>query len=555
MEYVATTLGTYMDTICAQNADREAIVFPPESTVWTYKQFQNLYNRLAKGMLAAGIRKGDFVGVLALNSPIWLALQIAAAKIGCVMVCLNTGYTANELQYVLNHSEVSLLFLTSGNRKNRFIDRLRELCPEMDGCKGSELAAEKLPLLKKLIMLDSEHFSGTDTLRNFIEAGKEISDEALAEAEAQVSPQDIATIQYTSGTTGNPKAVLSSHFGIVNNALVSGEWLDYCRNDRLLLCLPFFHVIGYVLSAVAGLFQGAALIIAERFETETILQYLEEEACTVFNGVPTMFTYLLNHENLKGYNLSALTKGFIAGSCCSRELMLNIVYTLGISGVCNVYGQTEAIAITQTRASDDLAHRIASIGKPLPGVQAKIVDVVTGGNVPANAKGELCIKSVYLMMGYYKDPAATDKAVDKDGWLHTGDLAFMDDKGYLSIIGRIKDMIIRGGENVSPAEIENSLRLFDGIEDAAVVAVPDEMLGEEVFAFLIKSPEADIRTDELKDFLSGHIARYKIPKYFAFVPEFPVTSSGKVRKFALKETAVRDYLPEKGKKVLTAKTV
>ncbi len=553
--FVNDTLGSYIDKICDNYGNSEAFVFPSMNIRYSYKQFQELSNKLAKGLIALGIKKGDHIAILELNSPIWIALQIAAAKVGCIMVCFNTGYTASELEYVLNHSESTLLLLSSGYKRNNFIDNLKELCPELDACEPCMLMSKRIPKLKTVVMIDNKEYSGTLTIDMLIKLGNIIDDYTLNNFTAEIDCQDVVNIQYTSGTTGNPKAVMSTHFSVINNALVSGRKLNYSADDKILLCLPLFHVIGYVLSALSGLFYGSTIVLVERFETESVLHYIEKESCTVFSGVPSMFMFMLNHENLDSYNITSLSKGFIAGSCCSKELMLDIIKKLGITELANVFGQTEAIAVTQTCYTDSLEQRLCTIGKPLDGVEAKVIDIVTGENVGINQAGELCIKTVYLMKGYYKDTEATLKAVDKNGWLHTGDLAVIDDSGYIRIIGRAKDMIIRGGENISPVDIENHLRLFDGISDAAVVGIPDKLLGEEIFAFIIKEPSAQFTFVEVQNFLNKRLARFKIPKFFYFIDSFPVTSSGKVRKFALKEVAVKKLLLENQEENATVKNI
>lgn len=553
--FVNDTLGSYIDKICDNYGNSEAFVFPSMNIRYSYKQFQELSNKLAKGLIALGIKKGDHIAILELNSPIWIALQIAAAKVGCIMVCFNTGYTASELEYVLNHSESTLLLLSSGYKRNSFIDNLKELCPELDACEPCMLKSKRIPKLKTVVMIDNKEYNGTLTIDMLIKLGNIIDDYTLNNFTAEIDCQDVVNIQYTSGTTGNPKAVMSTHFSVINNALVSGRKLNYSTDDKVLLCLPLFHVIGYVLSALSGLFYGSTIVLVERFETEAVLHYIEKENCTVFSGVPSMFMFMLNHENLDSYNITSLSKGFIAGSCCSKELMLDIIKKLGITELANVFGQTEAIAVTQTCYTDSLDQRLCTIGKPLDGVESKVIDIVTGENVGINQAGELCIKTVYLMKGYYKDTEATLKAVDKNGWLHTGDLAVIDDSGYIRIIGRAKDMIIRGGENISPVDIENHLRLFDGISDAAVVGIPDKLLGEEIFAFIIKEPSAQFTFVEVQNFLNKRLARFKIPKFFYFIDSFPVTSSGKVRKFALKEVAVKKLLLENQEENATVKNI
>lgn len=533
--FIEETLGSIIDQKCLQFANDKAMIFPSANTTYTYRQFQELYTSLAKGLLAIGVKKNDHIAILSLNSPLWIALQIAAAKIGAVAVCLNTSYKKKEIEFVLGHSQSSVLLLLDSYKGNDYFETLKLICPELSHSTPGKLNSQNLPLLKKVIMLDNTEHEGTLTLNKLIRLGRRIDDSELLITASLVTSQDIANICYTSGTTGNPKAVMSTHFSIVNNALISGMRMQYEKGDRLMLSLPLFHVIGLVLSAIAGLFYDTTLVILERFETEKALYYLDAENCTIFNGVPTMFNFMLNSANLADYNLSLLKKGFVAGSCCGSDLILRIINELGITTIANLYGQTEAMGITQISAADSLEHRISSIGKPLLGVETKIIDPVSGMKLPYGCKGELCVKTAYLMKGYYKNEEATNKAVDKRGWLHTGDLASCDKEGYITIEGRIKDIIIRGGENISPTEIENVIINMDGVRDVAVVSVPDKVLGEEICACIIK--EADLSTEDIISYATKNMAKYKVPKHILFIDKFPLTSSGKVKKAILREFA------------------
>ncbi|MDF2872639.1 MAG: AMP-binding protein [Anaerocolumna sp.] len=531
--YITKTLAEVMEDKCLRYKEREALVFPARKVNYTFSDLQRLTNQYAKGLLALGVKKGDHLAVLSLNSPEWVLLELAAAKIGAVLVCINTASTKVELLFALKQSESSLFFLTKGFKDVNFIDSLMEICPEL-------LASENLPCLKTVVVLDDTVLPGTYLLSEMLEFGKGVEDTLLLEAQSKVKAHDPLNIFYTSGTTGNSKGVVLNHFVTVNNAIVSGERMEYDEDDRILLSLPLFHVIGFVLSTLAGFFYGASIVMLERFETKKVLSVISENSCTVFNGVPSMFQFLLNND-LSQYDLSSLSKGFIAGSCCSRELMLRIIEELGIDTIANLYGQTEAIGITQMAGEDNLEYRLHTIGKPLPGVNVRVADISTGKDVLSGEKGELLVKSVYIMNGYFHNQEATDKTIDKEGWLHTGDLVSMNQEGYITIEGRIKDIIIRGGENISPAEIESVLKRHPMIFDAAVVSVPDKLLGEEICAFIVTEGGNSMEPAEVRDFAAQNMAKYKVPKYIKFIPVLPATSSGKVKKAVLREQIKNEF--------------
>lgn len=538
--YITKTLAEVMEDKCLRYKEREALVFPARKVNYTFSDLQRLTNQYAKGLLALGVKKGDHLAVLSLNSPEWVLLELAAAKIGAVLVCINTASTKVELLFALKQSESSLFFLTKGFKDVNFIDSLMEICPELNKALPGKLASENLPCLKTVVVLDETVLPGTYLLSEMIEFSKGVEDTLLLEAQSKVKAHDPLNIFYTSGTTGNSKGVVLNHFVTVNNAIVSGERMEYDEDDRILLSLPLFHVIGFVLSTLAGFFYGASIVMLERFETKKVLSVISEHSCTVFNGVPSMFQFLLNND-LSQYDLSSLSKGFIAGSCCSRELMLRIIEQLGIDSIANLYGQTEAIGITQMAGEDDLEYRLHTIGKPLPGVNVRVADISTGTDVLTGEKGELLVKSVYIMNGYFHNPEATDKTIDKEGWLHTGDLVSMNQEGYITIEGRIKDIIIRGGENISPAEIESVLKRHPKIFDAAVVSVPDKLLGEEICAFIVTEDGNSMEPAEVRDFVAQNMAKYKVPKYIKFIPVLPATSSGKVKKAVLREQIKNEF--------------
>lgn len=534
MHFTEQTIGAFMDEKCREYRNKEALVFPDGQERYSFEAFQKLYEDIAKGLLYLGVKNGDHIALLSLNSPLWIALQIAAAKIGAVLVCINTGYIKEELEYVLRHSEATTLLMMESFKKNSFFNSLSEICPELSTAQPGTLCSASLPNLKNVVMLDNCVKNGTFSINDVLGMAAQVTDATLQKASDRVHCKDITNIYYTSGTTGKPKAVMLNHFVILNNALQSGRQLGYTGKDRLLLCLPLFHVIGYVLSAFSCLLVGATVVIAPRFETEKMLAYIAQEKCTVLNGVPTMFKLMLDCKNFDQYDLTSISNGFIAGSCCSPELIARINRTFGMH-LLNVYGQTEAIAICQTKATDDDSVRATTVGQPIPGIVAHIVDPQSGEELFDEQEGELCMDTVYLMNGYYKNEEATRKTIDERGWLHTGDLASIDPNGYVCIKGRIKDIIIRGGENIAPAEIEAVIKELDSVEEAAVIGIPDEVMGEEICAFVILKQDKLLSSDVIRSHVQARLAKFKVPKHIVYAQEFPVTSSGKVQKYLLRK--------------------
>lgn len=534
------TIGSIIDRLCVKYEKNEAIVYRDKDVRYSYGDFKKMYDGIAKGLLKLGIKKGDHLSIWSLNSPEWIALQIATAKIGAVLVCINTDYSKHELEYNLKHSNSKVLFFSKGYTGNNYADSVYSICPELKACSHGNLSSKTLPDMKIVISIDGED-KNLMTLSDLIEMGKDVSDEELLERSNSLECHDTINIQYTSGTTGNPKGVMSTHYNIINNAIYSGKNLNYSEKDRLLVCLPLFHVMGCVLSAIQCLLYGATIVLVERFQTAKVLEYLEKEKCTALNGVPTMFNFLLSHPNLANFDLSNLRKGMIAGSYCHPDLMKEIIDKMNMKELCIVYGQTEAMGITQTLISDPFDKRINTVGRGMFGTEIKIINPATGIEVPNGTEGELITKTEYIIKGYYKNQEATQKSIDKNGWLHTGDLAVKDDEGYIRIIGRIKDIIIRGGENISPTEIEELLLKHVSIKKAAVVGVPDKIHGEEICAFVIIEDKHTLTREEVISFVQENLAKFKIPKYIEFVDEIPTTASGKIKKFMLKDYAIEKY--------------
>lgn len=541
MKFTEKTLGDYIDSICEKYADKEAAVFADTDTRYTYKMFKTLYNNMAKGLIEIGIKKGDHISIWSLNCPEYIALQIAAAKIGAILVCLNSSYTKHEIEYTLNHSDSNTLILSDGFKGHDYLETIYQICPELHTSKPGELTSKRLPILKNIILMGNRENENAFRLTDLIDLGSKIPDNKLLELSNKVHCYETVSFQFTSGTTGNPKAVMSNHFSILNNALATAERFQYSTNDKVLICLPLFHVMGIVLSAIVSLVSGASFVLFDRFQTSKALSLVEKEKCTALNAVPTMFKFMLSQNEVDNYNMSSLSKGMIGGSCCSPELLQSIINNLHMNKLASIYGQTEAMGITQTMYHDNIEKRINTVGNGYFGTEIKIMNPKTGEEMPDNIEGELCIKTPYIMNGYYKDKEATDKVIDSEGWLHTGDLAIRRYDGHIKIIGRIKDIIIRGGENISPAELEELLASHNNIKDAAVIGVPDEFMGEEICAFIIPEDGCLIEENQVKDFINSTLAKYKTPKYVEFVNQFPVTASGKIKKFMLKEIAIKKY--------------
>jgi len=540
------TLANYIDDVVLKFGEREAIVFPENNIRYTYKAFKSLYDNIATTLLRLGVKKGDHVAIWALNSSEWIALQIATAKIGAVLICLNSNYNKMELKYALNHSDSTTLFLEKSCQDMNFLDILFKICPELKSCEKGKLKSENIPKLKNIILLNTfennedEYSKNIYNLSTLLAANNNIYDNLLEKTEIVLDCNDIVNIQYTSGTTGNPKAVMITNYALLNNAIKTGEEFQYNENERLLLCLPLFHVMGCILSAIVCLTFGATIVVVKKFKTSTILKILEAEQCTAINAVPAMFNFLLEHEDFNKYDLSSLKKGMIAGSLCSKKLLSQIVNKMGMSGLTIIYGQTEALSITALSYVDD-DNQIITVGSGLASVLTKVIDSNTGEELPYMIEGELCTKSPYLMKGYYKDELSTRKAIDEDGWLHTGDLATKHKDGCVQLKGRLKDNIIRGGENISPLEIEEFLNTHNSIKDCSVIGVPDKHLGEAICLFVILKEGHSMDVDEIKNHIKENLAKYKTPKYIEIVSVFPMTSSGKIKKFILKEIIIKKY--------------
>ncbi len=543
------TIGQLIDRVANRCAQSEALVFPRLGLRQSYRQFLQSVNQLAKGLIGLGVEPGEHLAVWGTNWPQWVWLQFAAAKVGAVLVTINPAYRAHELAYVLEQSEASSLFMVSRFRDSDYLGMVGELCPEMPGCRPGRLIAKKLPRLRRVALFEDTAPAGVLGWSEVLRSGVGISDHMLRVRQDGTDPDDVVNIQYTSGTTGFPKGAQLTHRNLVHNAFYAGQCMRLTGRDRLCIPVPFYHCFGCVLGTMVAVCRGCAMVIpADYFDPEKTLAAAAAERCTVIHGVPTMFVAELSHPRFNEFDLRSLRTGIMAGAPCPEELMRQVVERMHAKEMTIAYGQTEASpVITQTRAEDPISVRVSTVGRALPTVDVKVADTSSGRKLPPGRQGELCCRSKMVMKGYYNMPEATAEAIDREGWLHTGDLATMDDHGYFRITGRIKDMIIRGGENIYPREVEDFLYTHPMIAEAHVFGVPDPKFGEEVAAWVRLKGESRLTAEEIRSFCRDRIAHYKIPRYIKFVTDFPMTVTGKVQKFKMRERAahelgLEDYL-------------
>jgi len=517
------TIGANLEATVDRFPDREALVVVHQGVRQTWAEFDATINEVAKGLMGIGIHAGDRVGMWSPNFAEWTYIQYATAKIGAIQVNINPAYRVNELQYALDQSGCRLLvtrteYLTSGYR-----DMVDEVAPALRD-------------LENVIYFDTDDWS------ELIDAGRSVSDDDLAARAESLDARDPINIQYTSGTTGRPKGATLSHRSILNNARFVGDACAYTEEDRVCIPIPFYHCFGMVMGNLACSVFGATMVVpSPTFDPEAVLRALQDERCTSLYGVPTMFVAQLGHPGLADFDLSSMRTGIMAGSPCPTEVMRRVIDDMGMSEVTIAYGMTETSPVsTQTSTDDSVEHRVSTVGRVLPHVESKIVDPDTGELVPRGEGGEYCTRGYHVMLGYWNDPEKTADAIDADGWMHSGDLATMDDDGYVNIVGRIKDMIIRGGENIYPREIEEFLCSHPAIADAQVIGVPDEKYGEELMAWVQLAPGGELTEDELRDFCRDKIAYFKVPRYIKFVSEFPMTVTGKVRKVEMRDKSIAE---------------
>ena len=516
------TIGENLRRTVERCGDREALVMPSEGRRFTYRQLWDATTALAKALLRRGIERGDRVGVWAPNRFEWVVIQYATARVGAILVNVNPAYEARELRHALNQSGLRLLLLAQGFRE-------RDYATILDGVRA------ECPALEQAVVLD-------DGWTDLLEEGAPVGDGELAAREAGLTFDDPINIQYTSGTTGTPKGATLSHHNILNNGFFCGEILGYTEQDRVCIPVPFYHCFGMVIGNLACTTHGACIVApSPAFRPDRTLAAIDAERCTSLYGVPTMFIAQLGHPDFGRTDFSSLRTGVMAGSPCPAEVMKQVRERMNIREITICYGMTETAPVsTQTRVDDPVDKRVNTVGPVHPHVEIRIVDPETGQVAPRGRRGELHTRGYSVMLGYWNDDAATRAAIDEAGWMHTGDLACMDDAGYVSIVGRIKDMIIRGGENIYPREIEEFLYTHPGVADAQVVGVPSDRYGEEVLAWVKPKPGATLDSDALAAFCRGAIATYKIPRYWKIVDGFPMTVTGKVQKYRMREISTAE---------------
>lgn len=552
-ELMEITIGDLLTKQAQQYPDHEAVVAPYLDVRYTYKEFDELTDTIARGFMGMGIQKDDKVSIWASNYPEWIITQFATAKMGAVMVTVNTNYKQFELEYLLKQSDTKALIMMQGVKDNNYLNHIYGLCPELKECKPGELHSERLPFLKNVIYLDREDKPGMFQWDDLFEFAKKVTPKQLEQRKAELDIHDVINMQYTSGTTGFPKGVMLTHYNLVNNGMAIGDCMKFTHNDILCINVPLFHCFGCVLGVMASYTHAATMVLIDHFNPVKVMNAIQQEKCTAVHGVPTMFISMLDHPDFDKYDFSTLRTGIMAGSPCPIEFMKRAMSDMNMSEITITYGQTESSpAITMTTTTDPLEVRVATVGKKIPGVEAKIVDPETGEDAPYNVQGEIVARGYNIMKGYYKMPEATAQAIDKDGWLHTGDLGTMDEAGYFKITGRLKDMIIRGGENIYPREIEEFLYTNPKVRDVQVIGVPDKRYGEEVLACVILKDDETATEEEMIDFVKNGLSRFKSPRYVRFVDSFPMTASGKIQKYKMREWAIEELDLKDAAKIETA---
>ena len=533
------TLGDWLEHWAQETPDKEYVVYSDRDLRFTWKQFNERVDDMARGLIAIGVTKGTHVGLWAQNVPDWLTFLYACAKIGAVCITVNTNYKQNELEYLCKDSDMHTLCLTDGTWESNYVDMAYTMLPELRECQRGHLESKRFPKLKNVVYIGQEKYRGMYNTAEILLLGENTDDDEFLRLRKSVNCHDVVNMQYTSGTTGFPKGVMLTHYNIANDGFLTGEHMKFTQDDKLCVCVPLFHCFGVVLATMNCLTHGCTEVVVERFDPLVTLASVHKERCTALYGVPTMFIAELKHPMFDMFDLSCLRTGIMAGSLCPIELMRKVEEKMYLH-VTSVYGLTESSpGMSQTRIDDPDEVRYTTVGRDYEFVDVKVLDPETNKEVPVGTQGEMCCKGFNVMKGYYKNPEATAEVIDENGYLHSGDLGIMDENGNYRITGRIKDMIIRGGENIYPREIEEFLYHLPGVRDVQVAGVPSKKYGEEVGAFIILDEGAKLTEEEVRDWCRGKIARYKIPKYVFFVKEYPLTGSGKIQKFKLRELSLK----------------
>lgn len=551
---IGKTMGEMFDEIAARYPDNEAVVSVHQGIRWTYGELKEQVDRLARGLMALGVEKGDRVAIWMMNHAEWIVTQFATAKIGAILVNINPAYRTYELEYALRQAEIQTLIVQGRFKTSDYVGMFYEACPEAYECKAGHIQSEKFPFLKTAIFAGEIPYNGMYRWSEVIEKGEVVSHDDLEARAESLDFDDPINIQYTSGTTGFPKGVVLTHHGVLNNGYIIGEGMRFTEKDRLCIPVPFYHCFGMVLSNMASMTHGSTMVLpAPAFDAESVLRTVQDEGCTALHGVPTMFIAELEHPNFQNYYLGTLRTGIMAGSPCPVEVMKQVNTRMHMSEIVIVYGQTETSpGVTMTTTDDPVERRVSTIGKAFPHAELKIVDPATNRILPRGEIGEICARGYMVMKCYYNNPSATQLTLDKNGWNHTGDLGVMDEEGYFKIEGRLKDMVIRGGENLYPREIEEFLHHHPKVRDVYVIGVPDEKYGEELMAWVALREGETATVDEIREFCRGKIAHFKIPRYVKFVDDFPMSVSGKIQKYRMREVSIAELGLENASNIETA---
>jgi len=548
------TIGDALDTTARAYSNSPALVSRHQNQRLTFAELSAAVERFALGLMHLAVQKGDRVGIWATNCSEWVIVQFAAAKIGAILVNVNPAYRAYELKFALEQSGCQTLIMVPNFKNADFVSIFFETCPEAKAAKAGTLSAADLPFLKNLILIDKTHPDSFFGWNQILAMGDHVAFAELRQREAGLAFDEPINIQYTSGTTGHPKGAVLSHHNIVNNALLVAECMRIAPGDRICVPVPFYHCFGMVMGNMAAVLKASTIVIpAPQFDALRTLEAVAEERCTALYGVPTMFRAELEHPEFDRFDLRSLRTGIMAGSPCPIQLMKRVVAEMHCPEITIAYGQTESSpVITQTTTDDPIELRVTTVGRALPHTEIKIIDPATGKIVPRGTQGELCTRGYCVMKGYYNNDQATRAAVDPDGWLHTGDIAVMREDGYCRIAGRVKDMIIRGGENIYPREIEEFLYTCPGISEVQIVGIPSAKYGEEVAAWVKLQPGAALSAEEIRAFCSGKVASFKIPRYVKMVNEFPMTVTGKIQKFRMREIMIHELGLDETDRIETA---
>lgn len=540
-ELIEQTIGDYFDAMVAQHPQRDALVSRHQNQRLNYLQLQATANQLASALLRMGLAVGDRIGIWSHNNVEWVLMQLATAKVGLILVNINPAYRTSEAEYALNKVGCKALVAMPSFKSSDYLAMLKELAPELKNtAQGAPLAARRLPFLRHVVWIDvaqqGDEQPGMQRFSALLASG-DAKDPAVAKIQAGLKNTDPINIQFTSGTTGFPKGATLTHRNILNNGFFIGECMELGPQDRLCIPVPLYHCFGMVLGNLACLTHGSAIVYPnDGFDALSVLEAVQAERCTGLHGVPTMFIAELDHPRFEEFDLSSLRTGIMAGTACPIEVMKRVVERMHLAQITIAYGMTETSPVScQSDTRTPLEKRVTTVGKVQPHLEIKIVDPATGEIVPRGLSGELCTKGYSVMHGYWGDAEKTAEAIDDEQWMHTGDLATMDDEGYVNIVGRIKDMVIRGGENIYPREIEEFLYRHELIQDVQIVGVPDQKYGEELCAWIITKPGAELTEEQVRAFCKGQIAHYKVPRYIRFVDAFPMTVTGKIQKYLIRD--------------------